>query len=601
MRLYILGKEIEMKSEDIAQTKQANDIASVETRQTNFTTSFNIPKTAKNIRTLKDLGIIGNDSNVPYQKNEAYLYADNGECLIYKGWAVFSDDFKCNIYDGNLELFKAIENKTLSNLNLTALKHSKTLTEVLSTFNNSKPYKYILADYNGKMTYSTNIINIDYLIPSVRASWLIEAIELYSGFKLNGSFKTNPDFVNLYITYPKGTPEQTATTKIYDANNGGMVANDGIAIEAGVGFRALRNTIVNVMIKYDFVGSAYLTVNNIQYGEYSPANNSIQTVRLNEGDLLASTYYSNMTSDIPQAEWGISTIDQFNTYTIDFLEELKGMTIRDFLNEIVWMFGLTLFKNKYDNVYNLKTVSERTNQSNAIDWSHKFNGEIGEKYIFGAYAQNNYMRYKYNDQNASYNDGYFIIDNKNIDDKKTVIQSKIYSPELSLSNTLGFTSKVYKLWDKTPKDDGATTYKALANRFYFIRSIDKSFTGLSIGSESLTTTGSVALAPVESYKGLDYQSIIIKNYSEMQKLLNKSIVKNALLLLKDTDIADLDLSVPYYFKQLGGSFILNKVPNYLPNKKTSVELVRINYSNEDIKFIPSHYSKEHYSSLYYST
>ena len=71
--------------------------------------------------------------------------------------------------------------------------------------------------------------------------------------------------------------------------------------------------------------------------------------------------------------------------------------------------------------------------------------------------------------------------------------------------------------------------------------------------------------------------------------------------MKDTDIVDLDLSVPYYFKQLGGSFILNKVSNYLPNKKTTVELVRINYSNEEIEFVPSHYSKANYSQTHYST
>ena len=591
MRLYILGQEIEMKGSDIAQTKQANDIANIETRQTNFTTSFNIPQTAKNIRTLKDLGIIGNNSNIPYQKNEAYLYADNGECLIFKGWAIFSEDYKCNIYDGNLELYKVIENKTLADLNLTALAHSKTLAEVISTFDNSKPYKYILADYNGKMIYDTDRINIDYLVPSVRASWLIGAIELYSGFKLNGSFKTNPDFVNLYITYPKGTPAEVTTTEIYD-NVTGLVASQGLTLQAGIGFTATENFTISFGMKTDSGGIYSAKVNNIFV-------NGIVSIVI--GDLITSVYINDGIGEpLESAEDGFLKIYKYNSLSIDFLNELKGMTIRDFLNEIIWMFGLTLFKNKYENIYTLKTVAERTDQKNAIDWSDKFNSETGERYIFGSYAQSNFFRYKYNDQNASYNDGSFLLENKNLNDKITVIQSKTYSPELSLSNALGFISKVYKLWDKTPKDNGTTTYKALANRFYFIRSIDKTFTSLKIGSESLTTIGTVTVAPIESYKGLDYQEVIIKNYSEMQKLLNKSIVKTVSLILKDTDVADLDLSVPYYFKQLGGSFILNKVNNYLPNRKTNVELVRINYSNEEIKFIPSHYSKEHYSSLHYS-
>lgn len=593
MRLYILGQEIEIKSVDIAQTKQANDIANVETRQTNYTNSFSIPRTAKNIRTLSDLGIIGNNSNIPYQKNEAYLYADSGECLVYKGWAAFSDttdNFKCNIYDGNLEIYKAIENKTLADLDLTALAHSKTLAEVTSTFDNSKPYKYILADYNGKALYDTNKINIDYLIPSVKASWLIEAIELYTGFKLNGSYRANPDFTNLYLTYPKGTPSQVSTTELYDIATG-LVAGLGLTLEAGVGFTATEN----LTIGYD--------VQTASSGAYVPTINGVAKVgilNIVAGDLISSIYYG-VDGELETFEEGFVKLYKYDSLNIDFIDELRGMTIRDFLNEIVWRFGLTLFKNKYENVYNLKTVAERTNQTKAIDWSDKFHEDNGEKYIFGSYAQQNYFRYKYNDQNASYNDGSFLVNNQNLEDKKTVIQSKIFSPELSLTNVIGFKTKVYKLWDKTPKDDGTTTYKELSNRFYFVRSIDKTFDSLTIGSESLTTTATVTVAPVESFKGLNFQEIIIKNYSEMELLLDKSIVKNVSLKLKETDIVDLDLSIPYYFKQLGGSFILNKVSNYLPNKKTSCELVRINYSNEDVEFVPSHYSEIHYSSIHYST
>lgn len=605
MRLYILGQEIELKNVELAQTKQANDIANVETRQTNFTNSFSIPRTAKNTRTLQGLGLIGNDSNVPYQKNEAYLYADSGECLVYKGFAVFSDtsdNYKCNIYDGNLELYKFVENKTLANLDLTELQHSKTLSEVTSTFDDSRPFKYILADYNGKSVYDTDIVNIDYLIPSVRASWLIEAIEIYTGYTLNGSFKTNPDFTNLYLTYPKGTPADLTTTLIFDFINLPLVPDQGLIQIDSRTFEAVEQISVNAIPNDDltFTNNGEL-VNHITFITVNEIQTFDEVIVLNVGDILGVSIQIFGVYDLQEGDYWIDRIELYESTNIDFIDELKGMTIREFLNEIVWRFGLTLFKNKYDNVYNLKTLAERTNQINAIDWSNKFDEEKDEKYIFGGYAQENYFRYKYNDQNASYNDGYFLLDNENLEDKKTVIQSKIFSPELSPSDLLGFTSKIYKLWDKTPKDDGTTTYKALANRFYFLRSIDKSFEGLNIGSESLTSQTVVTLAPVETFKGLNFQQTIVKNYSELELLLNKSIVKNVLLNLNDADISVIDLSVPYYFKQLGGSFILNKVSNYIPNKKTTCELVRINYTNAEIEFIPADYSKDHYSSNHYST
>lgn len=645
MRLYILGQEIEIKGVDLAQTKQANDIGNLETRQTNFTNSFTIPKTAKNTRTLNDLGLIGNNSNVPYQKNEAYLYADNGECLIYKGWAVFnetSSDFKCNIYDGNLEIYKAIENKTLADLDLTAISHVKDLAEVVSTFDNSKPYKYILADYNGKMIYDTDRINIDYLVPSVKASYLIEQIELYSGFKLNGSYRTNPNFTDLFITYPKGTGDVTTTDLLVSSDlpstvpynlyiSSYTVLNPLISLPNPQTILFSELCTIKVNVNSDFringyyrkLGGGFFIFENIsmffcknvngvetvieQYSADGTTKNISYETKANTGDSFSfyirpAPYYPiyDYTEIISGSFIDIS-VKKYDTNQIDFLEELKGMTIKEFLNEILWQFSLSLFKNKYDNVYILKTVSERTNQTNSVDWSHKFNGEISEKYIFGSYAQQNYFKYKYNDQNANYNDGSFFLDNKNLEANKTVIQSKIYSPELSISNALGFNTNVYKLWDKTPKDDGTTTYKPLANRFYFIKSINKTFASLKLGSESLATTTTVTSAPVESYSKLRFGDIIFENYSELQRLINKSIIKTVYLNLKDSDVADLDLSVPYYFKQLGGSFLINKIPNYLPNKKNTAELIRINYTNPEVDFTPTDYAIEDYSPLDYLT
>ena len=163
-KLIINSIEIELQpSKPIARTLQVNDIATLNNRQANFTATFSIPKTAKNQKAFSLLGIVGTNSNIPYQKNECYYYSDSGECLVYKGWAVISataKDYKCNIYDGNIDLYKAIENTTLNALDLSDINHFKTLDNVIDSFNNLTVYKYILADYNGKALYGTNKILI---------------------------------------------------------------------------------------------------------------------------------------------------------------------------------------------------------------------------------------------------------------------------------------------------------------------------------------------------------------------------------------------------------------------------------------------------------
>ena len=602
MRLYILGQEIELKDNVISQTKQVNDIGNIETRQTNYTNTFSIPKTAKNVRTFNGLGLVGNESNVPYQKNTASLFNELGECFVFEGWALItetSNDFKCNIYDGNLELYKVIENKTLADLNLTDLNHTKTTAEVVQTFDDSKPYKYILADYNGKSLYDINKINIDYLVPSVKVSWLMEAIELYSGYTINGTFKTNPEYINLYLTYPKGLVIDSSVTRIYEYEVTALVTNDSI-IQLDINtFKATKQTKITIEIDNDYEaitesGVYYVYVNATVNGVI----NNFKTLVLNEGDVLSVDYTESGDGYVRSGSSWISFIDKFNSTNIDFLNELKGFSIRDFLNEIVWRFGITLFKDKYQNVYNFKTLNEITNISNAIDWSSKFISQESEKYIFGCYAQNNYFRFKYNSDNASYNDGFLFIDNKNLEDQKTVIQSKTFSPELNKSMNLGFQTNVYKLWDKEIKDNSIVSYKDLNNHFYFIKSQTQAFSpSIVIGSEEFSTSQNVSSAPVDVFSGLSFGQILRENYQDINKILNKSKVLICEMNLKDSDIVDIDFSVPYFIKQLGSYYQLNKINNYVPNKLTKVELIRFDLLETQIRY---NYSQEHYSPINYT-
>jgi hypothetical protein len=103
------------------------------------------------------------------------------------------------------------ENTTLGDLNLTGLTHTKDVATVVNTFTaTTLPYKYILADYNGQATYtstsggtSATTINVDYLVPSVKVSYLWDNLFSTYGFTYSGSIFSSPDFTNLYLTYPK--------------------------------------------------------------------------------------------------------------------------------------------------------------------------------------------------------------------------------------------------------------------------------------------------------------------------------------------------------------------------------------------------------------
>jgi hypothetical protein len=89
------------------------------------------------------------------------------------------------------------------------------------------------------------------------------------------------------------------------------------------------------------------------------------------------------------------------------------------------------------------------------------------------------MQYKYND--ATY-DGSILINNQNIADSKVIIKSKLYSPDLDLSNNM---AGVLKYINFGIKDTTTINYKVLENRFYLMRSVDKALaSGTTIGSQN---------------------------------------------------------------------------------------------------------------------
>ncbi len=611
MKLIINNIEVDLKeNEKISFVFQANDIGDLSSRQTNYTNTFSLPKTAKNTKAFQKLGIVGNTSLSPYAKNEAYLYSNSGECLIYNGWAVVTetnDFFKINIYDGIIDLFKSIENKTLADLDLTDLQHEKTVAEVVSTQNLSKPYVYVLADYNGKSIHSSKI-NTDYLIPSVKASWLLEKIEAFAGVQINGTFKTNVDFTNLFLSYPKNTPPLVGASLLTSAslspNEYSVSFTDSnflIKFDAtsflNVAFFSVSTdklkvkALQNFTFRADFVLNPNITIvrqNGSTYKPYATFNGntflcdgttrtisaSYLMLQNQEIDFNFNVQY-NSPYDNPSSLSDFFTSCDFKQLTAPafFEQDFAGLGLKDFLKEIIVRFNLTIFKDKYSNVYTFKYLNEILSSTH-LDWSNKFHELNSEIYIYGSYAQKNFFKYNYNDKEATYNDYYINVSNENLKEATTAFQSSVFTKELNPSSDLGFTSNVYKFWNKEIKDNGSIDYKNLGNRYYFLRAIQKTGT-FHLISEVYGNQQTITTSQADSYERLDFKAIIENYYSEMKRLLNFSKITPATFRLTEKDILNLDFSRPVYVKQLGGSFLLNKV-NYTEGEFSKTELIKIN-------------------------
>lgn len=641
--LYLNNQLCELNPSDPIQYNfQVNDIGDVESRQATFTSTISLPKTKTNVRIMEGLGLVGDTSRLPYDKINAHLFEDTIP-VIYNGWAIIgetNESYSLNLYSGIIDLFKAIENKTIGNdLDLTETKHNKDLYSVYNSFTNEN-YRYIIADYNGKshIVFKNQIfVNIEYLIPSIRCKYLIEKIQETFGFEFIGSIFNNDNYLNWWMTYPKPSPEISGEITIDPVLvSTGSVLNlvnplydDGISyIDLNNGFNAIEGEWLNdkeykvekagtynIKYKGDGLAKYYweepndqtdprridnrtpnltLCINGKQQSDkkiYMDNKDLEINFSVNIGDVISFVYaeiYENRPS------WGLNEliIDNFNfsiyqitSGTIDFKDVLIDFGIKDFFKEFLWQFGLTPIPQK-DNKVLFLTTDERIN-AEVVNWSDKFNGRLSENYIYGNYAQKNNFRHKYNSENTSYNDGILEVNNKNLEDEKDVIQSKIYTIEeeknsFKTSSGNSFETNIYKLWNREivqkVDDKGIELidikYKDLSNRYYFIRSILN--TGqINLISEKLNDSIQLDTFSQESYNGLEFKNIVSNYYKSFQGILDDSRIHFIKLKnLTPVDIQNLRFDVVYYFEQEQQYYILNKLP-YQNQKENVGEFVRI--------------------------
>lgn len=622
--IYINNLQIETYSQSFALTRQNNDIADISNRNADFSQNIKIPRTANNTIILETAGLIGRNSNVPYKKNTAQIIdADTGVHLVINGWAVLlntdSKDYNLSIYSGNINFFKAIENLTLTECGLTELNHIKNLANVKATWTNTTlPYRYLIADYNGKM-YHSNKLNIDYQVPSASVNYLWNRIFDFINFEFEGAIFNNEEFVDLWLSYPKPVPTTEPVYELvtnqnsifieqpfYDGN--ALINRFGVlvlptpitgtfinSIPSGIGQRILTAGTFQIVLSGS-VFSPYtnLTYNNLIFILRDNLGNIVQTSQIVTGQSLTFTAGVDFTFSLGSDAYSqifaltggfVTSINRVTGYTLGFDQAFIDFKVSDFIKEIMMRFALTPFAIPNTNKVKFLTLDEIFQDTNVQDWTDNFHGVTNESYILSRYAQRNDFKFKYNDSNQKHNDGYIPVANENIKENATLFSSRIFSVEPKLSNEYSG-SNIYPIWSKNVKDNNTIEYKELDNRFYFLRSQLKNEL-IEIGSEFLGSHIHSDFYYKESYYRCKWQELINVWYKNINKLLDFTKVITANIELKSFEFSQIQMEKIVFIEQLGSYFLINKISNFTPQKVTKVELVKVEYFSEPIEILPT--------------
>ncbi|EMY3482116.1 hypothetical protein AAIP36_000320 [Flavobacterium psychrophilum] len=591
----------------ISQTKQVNDIANLENRQSNFTHKFTVLKTDNNVRNLDRMSLVGNQSNLPYKKNTFDLIdAESGLHLIYKGWAIVNSNnkgYEINAYDGIIDFYKLIENKTIGGfLDLSEINHEKTTANVVNSFTSGLNYKYLIADYNGK-THHNNKVNIDYLAASAKISYLWNKIFATFGYTYSGLVFNDEKFRNLWITYPKGISEGDPTsTVVYSRDN---ISNPSFSDIINTGVVTLNVTNVTFLFNQNatiiidlantfnytgfdvyneqfinMAGTVYAYKNGGLIYSRDMSGSMIFTHSFNAGDVLSFSDACNMDNNVvsvqPTGSFTNVLIKKINT-SLSFSEELSDFYVKDFFKEVLNLFGLTPFKKKHSNHIDFLKLEEIIVMETAIDWSAKFIGVISEKNKLGDYAKENIFSYQYNDELNTYNNSKIKINNENLEDFKTVIESITFSPSneyvsFAVQND-NVNTLIFQQYDKEIQDNGTIKYKPLSKRFYFQRSSQRIGT-VDFTSEKLLESVTASEISLANFNQLEMDSIISDSYLPLQNVLKKVKVLEVEFNLNSFDVEQFTFKQIIYVEQLASYFMVNKISNFLKNKSTKVELIK---------------------------
>lgn len=638
VQIQYLGRFLDIESDEkITYTIQVQDLADVSTVSSSFTTSFKLPKTINNYEAYQSLSLPSDTSNIPYIKSEVKLY-DNSTILINNGWLKMNnsnDYFNVNIENGIIDFFKSIEGKTIGgDLELTEANHNKDLTSVIDSFNRND-YCYIIADYNGLNTYiksNVEYINSDYLVPSLNNLYLWNKIFSYAGYTYEGSIFSNELFNNLWVTYPKapptksdeeGFPEPILRFSSNKTNNIVYTEDyDNLIIEFnlenivlnGVLFESNKITIQSAgtySLESIFDGYAdYIIEDNWGYpvgseksyfrpallinGVLNTYNSQINSVNLRSGDVVEiichwhdiNHGYINGIRELKFNSYNIK-LTQISQSIIDFGKEFLDISIAEYVKEIMIRFALTPFIDVENKNIKFLTLSERINTLNVIDWTDKYIERTNETYTYNDYAQRNWLKHKYNDENTTFNNGYISVNNKNLADQKDLYSSKFYSynNEVTTFYSNDFKNNSFPIWNREIKETinndtnektYEVSYKGLSNRFYFIKRKELNKT-INIGSQLLKIEDSVNSVKIADTLSLSY-SEVINNYSEFSKVLSDTRIHEIDLFLDINDLLNLDLKALYYFSQENQYYILNRLTIDFSSRVTKGEFIRVKYN-----------------------
>ena len=249
--IVLNGTEIELPdTTTLAISLAAADLHDPSKRTGSYSNNFKLPLTQQLKATIENANKTNSVTNLPYQRMAADI--KDGGTIFSKGTAVLreiKDEAELFFLGTNSEWLSQLGDKTLQDLNLSALAHGWTEANVRAYRDNTwtNGFIYPNIDYGFWSDRDLATVNFRELYPAVFVKWLFKAMLEQLGYTISGLwwYATDQDFDSLVIPFSNQkfvTPDYMTLNKSVGniTNNRGYslprITTPHLIVNAGLNF-----------------------------------------------------------------------------------------------------------------------------------------------------------------------------------------------------------------------------------------------------------------------------------------------------------------------------------------------------------------------------
>lgn len=632
-QLFINGQSVDLSdSTRIGITLQANNIAELQKRQSDFTNIFKVPINAKNRVIFENSENLNSVTDIPYFVLKSQ-YFEGGKTIVEEGTAVLvntdQDFYYLKVNSGNKEFFGLFPDIKIKDLTIAGTVHERNFSTILNSRSNTSGFIYPLINWfeSNSTAFNDPEVDTEFLFPALFVKDIFDAVDLLTGYKSKGSFIDSAIFPNLLMT-PKDFKRPSEAIEKYNSeakNSAPIVFTPTFfppSIEVPLSFDDNTNFFTLGIFQPDaqifgyfkysgtltFTGTG--TTSTLLMQVWDDSTNSVLYSETKVFSYISTpkTYGFNFISNnltiepTQQIRVRLGFVSAIGSPTITINEsskfEFKLLSALPYGSEVITseIFDLKLVE-LYRDVMNIYGITPQTDafrkevyfdffedisstKPNAEDWSSKVDVLLKDlSYKFGSYAQKNYLRFAAEDTVPEFlNDVSFTISDSTLPDESTIVQLNASTVEFELKFQGEDIARIKSV--SSSGEFNATNFRYLL--------LDRRSTGYDIEyfddtNSSLINSDVPFTAPV--LFDLD------QYYLTLQEMLRKTKVLRVKLRMTENDVEKLRrrsdnyqdskgflqavyLNVQSEKIQANGYFYINKVENY-QGGFARVEFVRL--------------------------